>query len=589
MIIVHSENSTAQPEWHPNAVQRGTWAIYQTCIVTIILCVWTTIHLNVPRPGDKSSRQTWRKIGWSLLTIIAPEVVALNAWLQYRQAKLLLADVNRNRPPKEPYYRHCLNAIAFAFFAPVRLLDWLRISSFGRFLVRKGLVCDRSLSDCDDEHEYAKDSHLRREARIQAQVEDANLTWTMSMAFYALSGGCIYTNRTGEQRVLRRDAIAYLAAHEPRSLLQLQRVVLQNPGKANAIGKTITCVQAMWFCAQCIARLSGSLAVSLLELNTFAHCVSTLLIYIFWWDKPYDVEVHTYVVGNSLDFSFLLEPQDLDTIWKVPTIYAASDAVSQDVVAYISDSNGNRLVSTKMEVYHIDIAPSIPRIDLGSKIKIRDTDLYISFEGSASILHWLYESPDDERFWRTVYSAWVESGRPLPPEPITQTERWFYGRTAGSPDLNADFVDQIMMGQLRPKISMIMAFTFMVYGGLHLLAWQYNFKSRSERYLWRISAVITASTGLLLLVFHVAVILDESAYFFRTSPMIDFFGIFQIARNRMRIYLWLHFGFRWLSILLIFFDIASRAFLVIESFIALPNSPRSTYTIPSWTAYIPHI
>ena len=80
MIIVHSENSTAQPEWHPNAVQRGTWAIYQTCIVTIILCVWTTIHLNIPRPGEKSSRQTWRKVGWSLLTIIAPEVVALNAW-----------------------------------------------------------------------------------------------------------------------------------------------------------------------------------------------------------------------------------------------------------------------------------------------------------------------------------------------------------------------------------------------------------------------------------------------------------------------------------------------------------------------------
>ena len=72
MIIVHSENSTAQPEWHPNAVQRGTWAIYQTCIVTVILCIWTTIHLNIPRPKDKN--------GWSLLTIIAPEVVALNAW-----------------------------------------------------------------------------------------------------------------------------------------------------------------------------------------------------------------------------------------------------------------------------------------------------------------------------------------------------------------------------------------------------------------------------------------------------------------------------------------------------------------------------
>ena len=146
--------------------------------------------------------------------------------LQYREARLLLARVNRDRQPKEPYYRHCLNAIAFAFFAPVRLLDWLRISRIGRYLVKKGPAHDHSLPHCNDEYVFAKNSNLRREARVNAKLEDANLTWTMSMAFYALSGGCIYTSRTGEQRVLRRDAIAYLAAHEPQSLLQLQRVIL---------------------------------------------------------------------------------------------------------------------------------------------------------------------------------------------------------------------------------------------------------------------------------------------------------------------------------------------------------------------------
>ena len=31
--IIHGENSTAKAEWFPNPVTRGTWNIYQTCIV----------------------------------------------------------------------------------------------------------------------------------------------------------------------------------------------------------------------------------------------------------------------------------------------------------------------------------------------------------------------------------------------------------------------------------------------------------------------------------------------------------------------------------------------------------------------------
>jgi hypothetical protein len=31
--ILHGENSTAKAEWYPNPTTRGTWNIYQTCIV----------------------------------------------------------------------------------------------------------------------------------------------------------------------------------------------------------------------------------------------------------------------------------------------------------------------------------------------------------------------------------------------------------------------------------------------------------------------------------------------------------------------------------------------------------------------------
>ncbi|KAL8980024.1 MAG: hypothetical protein Q9205_004780 [Flavoplaca limonia] len=70
--------------------------------------------------------------------------------------------------------------------------------------------------------------------------------------------------------------------------------------KANALAKTTVCIQATWFCAQCIARIAQQMPTSLLELHTVAHAVCALLVYILWWSKPLDVQEPTVIdVGQS--------------------------------------------------------------------------------------------------------------------------------------------------------------------------------------------------------------------------------------------------------------------------------------------------
>lgn len=64
---------------------------------TIFLCVWQAIHLNVAPPGEPQYKQLLRRVRWSILAIIAPELVALNAWLQYRRADRLMKEVNHLR------------------------------------------------------------------------------------------------------------------------------------------------------------------------------------------------------------------------------------------------------------------------------------------------------------------------------------------------------------------------------------------------------------------------------------------------------------------------------------------------------------
>jgi hypothetical protein len=51
--------------------------------------------------------------------------------------------------------------------------------------------------------------------------------------------------------------------------------------------------------------MGTGMAISLLELNIFAHCVSAFFIYGFWWHKPYDNASHAFIQSSALDFLFL--------------------------------------------------------------------------------------------------------------------------------------------------------------------------------------------------------------------------------------------------------------------------------------------
>jgi hypothetical protein len=66
--------------WHPEPQFRGTFGILSSCLITISLCVWTALHLNIPEYDKHKkkvwpSRTSWRKTGWLILGLFAPEMV----------------------------------------------------------------------------------------------------------------------------------------------------------------------------------------------------------------------------------------------------------------------------------------------------------------------------------------------------------------------------------------------------------------------------------------------------------------------------------------------------------------------------------
>lgn len=67
---------------------RGTMTILWSCVITIIACLYTALHLNVP--GDTKALPMLReKFKWVVIGLVAPEVVLYLASSQFLDARRL--------------------------------------------------------------------------------------------------------------------------------------------------------------------------------------------------------------------------------------------------------------------------------------------------------------------------------------------------------------------------------------------------------------------------------------------------------------------------------------------------------------------
>lgn len=74
---------------------------------------------------------------------------------------------------------------------------------------------------------------------------------------------------------------------------------IADKSKGNGLAKILVCVQSIWFCIQCVARLAQHLPLSLLEINTAAHALAAVTTYLLWWHKPLGIERPTSVPIES--------------------------------------------------------------------------------------------------------------------------------------------------------------------------------------------------------------------------------------------------------------------------------------------------
>ncbi|KAI5796003.1 hypothetical protein FPQ18DRAFT_423319 [Pyronema domesticum] len=89
-------NEEHAPTWVAQPPYRETWGIIYNFTITLGLCVYTAIHINIPAPTDSPMKIWFRKLKWMLIALIAPEIVLYTAWAQFYSARSLCKELNEH-------------------------------------------------------------------------------------------------------------------------------------------------------------------------------------------------------------------------------------------------------------------------------------------------------------------------------------------------------------------------------------------------------------------------------------------------------------------------------------------------------------
>ncbi|KAF8539509.1 hypothetical protein BDD12DRAFT_882216 [Trichophaea hybrida] len=264
------------PSWVQEPRYRGTWGILYSCTITLLLCVYNAMHLNVPAYDEGRFANFWRGIKWALIAIVAPEVTLLAAFFQFYQAWRLcmqLEELKGNSIGNPDSIGQSANAISLAYPPASERVQAIIFHWFSRTPVPRK-------------------------------------RFPLAYGFYAGMGG--FTVDTKDLPEFDRYPKNTRLAITPSGLVVLAKKghflevdikTIKNKSKADILAKGLAILQVTWMAIEVIARKLKGFPLSVLEIHTLVHVFCALLMYSFWFEKPAGVQDPTLVdesTGNIL-------------------------------------------------------------------------------------------------------------------------------------------------------------------------------------------------------------------------------------------------------------------------------------------------
>ena len=152
--------------------------------------------------------------------------------------------------------------------------------------------------------------------RINSSNSSLDLQWSKTHGFFIIMGG-FHLFKRGLKRTSDVEPISHeedIPLH-PLAAIDLYgnntldidfssfsvptEAEIKDRGKSDWLAKSFVLLQTSWFIMQCIARAIKHLPVTHLEIVTLAYAAMNFAIYVFWWNKPLNVDRPVRVFRKS--------------------------------------------------------------------------------------------------------------------------------------------------------------------------------------------------------------------------------------------------------------------------------------------------
>ena len=569
-------------------LKRTLFGIIWSCISTVVICAWTSVHPNVPPPNQWKAR--WNRFKIMFWMVIAPELVLAWAVRQFFGARQIRDEYNRSRPGKSSN------------------------------------ICTTLLVETSD-------ADLAKRKK-----------WTLAHGHMVEMGGFVFADPEDEEdpgeggKVVTFDDLKRLLQDPKFKFPAITDADIQDRSKGDALWKIIAILQTTWFIIQCIARHQQRLALTELELVTLALASLNAVTFGIWWHKPLGVQEPVRIyrrtearkaddgarqVGRSFDLSFggvfskswghvkiavpaipssLLLALDCDggpiralfyfISFPVVLVYVISFPVfvlfplgvvlllriieTKQVPQETSPSRGLlavRIVAS-LQTFRYRLSSTVSEF-VRNKLEAILADGYddgVFGFLSTFLFGWFFLLPSlflllllfllflipfftllflgsfiFIAFFGIVTTSTVPSGASYVPSfyaPTTTSDRW--------------------------SRMVVSAFFGVVFGGLHCIGWNFEYPTHSEQTLWRATSL--AITVIPLVVAPIDFLLANRDV--TSCGMIERIAL--LIMDPM------------MSILL-FIYVPARLFLIAQALALLREQPPSALVAVDWTKYIPHL
>ncbi|KAL7945347.1 hypothetical protein V8C42DRAFT_322874 [Trichoderma barbatum] len=555
----------------PNPDGRGTLSLLFSCLLTLSLCVWSAIHLDLPPYGETDVEYTYRYLKWSVLGIFGPELVIWAAWRQFISARTLIKFIKERSSNDQT------------------LQQWTMVHGF--YAGMGGFVFDTTTPDMQGPPFIPQ----RR----------------------------LHVTPRGIQLLAQCGLL-------PDILLE----DIKDKSKTDGFAKLICCFQVSWMVVQAAVRVAVGLPLTPLETNTIGHVVCALINYALWWYKPRWVKEPTILRGEwtRAMCAFMYMSSQVSAENKINRDVLRDFGVKTEMSGVLytpghpnsRESFSPQITSDSQETHQEGplltavLEPPNDAFSMKGRISLRK-----EFELSAKTFHQeevvnKAESSNmrDVR-WRLACEAierhpairerldvppcdqaelrYREAHRLYPemPEKVSQHPRSH--KPSAHPKMSSnkswwcaseelvverprnwpgDDLLRHMQGHL---MGIVLWCSSTVYGAIHMAGWNEQFPTSIESWFWRTSGVYIVFSGLIWSVFNLLGHLSGSVWWF-------WYGILEGAERKgihILIYVLCCIGGT--------LYVIARVYLVLEAFISLRSLPASAYDSPSWILTVPHL